>query len=187
MGLTLGTGFGIASGTGELDSKTAHALQNAGFAFAQLFEIAPEVGYFIKSNLLLSLQGRIQVVTGPNPGTDTCKTGPCSPKSSAIAVFARATYFLLDGDFHFFVGGSVGGGAIRHLSNFPMDKSCVEGSSMSTCIDTLQAGPFLFGPHLGITYDLGKMAALIVALNTQVGVPKFTFNIDLNGGVGLKF
>ncbi len=56
-----------------------------------------------------------------------------------------------------------------------------------TCVDTLQAGPFLVGPNLGFMYDLGKTASLILALNTELGVPKFTFNVDANIGLGLKF
>ena len=123
VGLSVGGGFGVASGSGEEASATSHALASAGFAPAQLMHIAPEVGYFISQNLMLSLQGRYQIVTGLNPGPNTCPGG-CSAKTSAIAVFAKATYVMLDGDFHFFVGGSVGGGAIRHVSNFPADRSC---------------------------------------------------------------
>jgi tetratricopeptide (TPR) repeat protein len=187
VGLTLGSGFGIASGTGELASTNKHELAGAGLAPAQLLHIAPEVGYFINSNLMLSLQGRYQIVTGVNPGSMTCGTTACSSKTSAIAVFARATYVMLDGDFHLFFGGEVGGGAIRHVINFPADKTCGTAANGQTCVDTLQAGPFLVGPNAGIIYDLGKTAALIVALNTQLGVPKFTFNVDVNAGLGLKF
>ena len=188
VGLTLGGGFGIASGTGEMSSTVKHTLASAGFAPAQLLHIAPEVGYFINSNLLLSLQGRYQIVTGLNAGSTTCGTTACSSKTSAIAVFARATYIMMPtGDLHVFVGGSVGGGAIRHVSNFPQDRSCGTTAQGQTCVDTLQAGPFLIGPNVGIIYDLGKTASLIVALNTQLGVPKFTFNLDANAGVGLKF
>jgi hypothetical protein len=185
IGLSVGGGFGVASGSGEEASSTSHALASAGFAPAQLMHIAPEVGYFISHNLMLSLQGRYQIVSGLNPGPTTCGNSPCSAKSSAIAVFAKATYVMLDGDFHFFFGGSVGGGTIRHVSNFPADRSCGQGNQ--TCVDTLQAGPFLVGPNLGFMYDLGKTAALILALNTELGVPKFTFNVDANIGLGLKF
>jgi hypothetical protein len=187
VGLSLGGGFGIASGTGELASRTPHTLASAGFAPAQLLHIAPEVGYFFKSDLLFSLQARYQIVTGINPGPATCNTA-CSPHKSAIAVFAKATYFLLPGgDLHAFVGGSVGGGAIRHVSKFPQDTTCGSASVPQNCVDTLQAGPFLVGPNAGLIYDLGKTASLIASLNTQLGVPKFTFNVDANVGVGLKF
>jgi hypothetical protein len=29
--------------------------------------------------------------------------------------------------------------------------------------------------------------ALVLSVNTQLGVPRFTFNIDANAGLGLKF
>jgi hypothetical protein len=187
IGITGGSGFGIASGTGEMASTVKHTLASAGFAPAQLMQIAPEVGYFLSSNLLLSLQGRVQFVSGVNPGATTCGSTKCTTASTAIAVFAKATYLLGDGDFHFFFGGSLGGGTIRHVSQFPADTSCVNGTSASHCVDTLAAGPLLFGPNLGIMYDFTKNLGLIVALNTQVGVPKFTFNLDLDAGLGIKF
>ena len=187
IGITGGSGAGIASGTGEMASTVKHTLASAGFAPAQLMQIAPEVGYFLNSNLLLSLQGRVQFVSGLNPGATTCGSKPCATSSTAIAVFAKATYLLGDGDFHFFFGGSLGGGTIRHVSQFPADTSCVNGTAASHCVDTLAAGPFLFGPNLGIMYDFTKNLGLIVAINTQVGVPKFTFNLDFDAGLGIKF
>ncbi len=36
-------------------------------------------------------------------------------------------------------------------------------------------------------YDFSKTVSLVVALNTQLGVPKFTFNLDADLGLGLKF
>ena len=187
IGITAGGGAGIASGTGEMASTIKHTLASAGFAPAQLLQVAPEVGYFLSSNLLLSLQARVQFVSGLNPGATTCGSKPCATSSNAIAVFAKATYLLGDGAFHFFFGGSLGGGTIRHVSQFPADTSCVNGTSASHCVDTLAAGPLLFGPNLGIMYDFTKNLGLIVALNTQVGVPKFTFNLDFDAGLGIKF
>jgi hypothetical protein len=185
VGLTGGSGMGWASGTGEMSSK--HVLAQGGFALAQAAHVSPEVGYFFSSSLLLSLQLRYQIITGLNPGPNTCTPSPCTPSSSAIAVMARATMFFGDGDAHFFVGGAVGGGTIRHVSNFPADASCAPNPGMTSCVDTLKAGPFLIGPSAGLFYDLGKTASLILAVNTEVGVPNFTFNVDVNGGVGLRF
>jgi hypothetical protein len=187
VGISAGGGFGVASGTGEMASTVKHTLASAGFAPAQLMQIAPEVGYYLTSNLLLSLQPRFQVVTGLNPGTATCGSSPCAKNSTAIAVFAKATYLMGDGDFHFFFGGSLGGGTIRHVSKFPADTSCTQGGQRANCVDTLAAGPLLFGPNIGIMYDFNKTLSLIVAANTQVGVPKFTFNLDADLGLGFKF
>jgi hypothetical protein len=65
--------------------------------------------------------------------------------------------------------------------------SCTQGGKPANCVDTLAAGPVLVGPNLGITYDFNKTFSLIVAANTQLGVPKFTFNVDAVLGLGLKF
>jgi len=187
VGISAGGGFGIASGTGEMSSTVKHTLASAGFAPAQLMQFAPEVGYYLSSNLLLSVQARVQFVTGLNPGTQTCGSKPCATESTAIAGFAKATYFLGDGDFHFFVGGSLGAGTIRHVAKFPQDTSCTQGGQAANCVDTLAAGPVLVGPNLGILYDFNKTFALLVAANTQLGVPKFTFNLDADLGLALKF
>jgi len=48
------------------------------------------------------------------------------------------------------------------------------------------AGPFLAGVGGGLMYDLGERLALVLALNTQVAAPTFTFNIDLNAGVAFR-
>ena len=166
-----------------------HTLSQAGLALAQLGQVSPEVGYYLNSKLLLSLQGRIQYITGLNPGPTTCNVNgaamACVPKTTALAVFARATYFMFEGDFHFFFGGSLGFGNIRHVSLFELDTSC--GSGHTQCVDTIKSGPVLVGPNAGITYDLNKNLALIVSVNTQLGVPRFTFNVDGNVGVGAKF
>jgi hypothetical protein len=187
VGITAGGGAGIASGTGEMSSTVKHTLASAGFAPAQLMQVAPEVGYYFSSNLLLSVQLRVQFVTGLNPGAGTCGSKPCATASTAFAGFAKATYFLGDGDFHFFFGGSLGAGTIRHVAKFPQDVSCTQGGKPANCVDTLAAGPVLVGPNLGITYDFNKTFSLIVAANTQLGVPKFTFNVDADLGLGLKF
>jgi hypothetical protein len=188
IGLTMGSGFGIASGDADMTAR--HTLGNAGFAPAQLGHISPEVGYFINSKLLLSLQGRFQYITGLNPGPTTCNatggaTMACVPRTTALAGFARATYFMLDGDFHLFFGGSVGVGTIRHVSLFADDHSC--GSGSTQCVDSIKAGPFLVGPNVGLSFDVNKTVALVLSLNTQLGVPRFTFNVDANIGLGLKF
>ncbi len=186
IGLTLGSGFGLASGAAD---TTANHNLATGFALAQLGHIAPEVGYFLTSKLLLSIQGRFQYVSGLNPGTRTCDvmmvSMPCAAKTTALAGFARATYFMLDGDFHVFFGGSLGFGNIKHVALFAQDHTC--GSGSTQCVDSVKSGPLLFGPQGGITFDFTKNVALVVAVNTQLGVPRFTFNIDGNVGGGVKF
>src|SRR5206468_1479330 len=82
-----GGGFGWTSGSGEVNS--AHNVSPAGFAPAQLGHIAPEIGYFVRPGLLLSLQGRIQLVSGVT--SEACATC-ASPPSTAFAAFVKATW-----------------------------------------------------------------------------------------------
>jgi len=187
---TLGSGFGVASGSGELNPM--HTLKQAGFAPAQLGQISPEVGYFVNSSLLLSARLRIQYVSGltgePAVGSECGSDNYCTPSSFGVAGFARATYFFGEpGAFRLFLAGELGGGNIRHAETFPLDTNCGMTGAKSQCVDSLKSGPFLFGPVVGFMYDLGHAAGLLVSLATDIGVPAFTANFDLNAGLALHF
>jgi len=174
FGLGLGTGFGWTSGQGEINkgntmSVGANGLPNdlppgdkvdpAGFAWARLGQIAPEVGYFVSPDLLLSVQLRLQLVTGATPfyavpgDTTTCGTSMiCPAPSLAIAGFARARYLFHLDDLHPFISGMAGGGTIRHVATFNSLPRC--GSDMkTTCVDTIAAGPIFLGVGGGVRAD----------------------------------
>jgi hypothetical protein len=188
LGLTIGSSAGVASGNGHMNP--AHQLSAPGFAVGQLGQIEPQIGYFLNSTTLLSLVGRLQYVTGLN-GENLCGAGGnqfCNPLTVVGAVLARATFLMSEGPFRFTVGGQVGGGYVAHALVFPSDTKC--GSSQSTagntqCVDALLGGPFLIGPTAGVLYELGDTANLVAGINTELGAPKFTFNIDID--IGLAF
>jgi len=192
IGLTGGTGVGMAKGNGELD-PALHKLDSPGFAVAQTAQVTPEVGFFLSPDLLLSAQLRLQYVGGLNGkppriqgscGTDNF----CTPGTGAVAGFARLTYLLTGGPFHLTVGGQIGGGNIRHAVEFP-DKTCKSGpmdTGTQTCVDTLAGGPFLVGPTGGFFWELGSVANLILQVNTALGLPNFTFNFDFAAGIGFR-
>jgi hypothetical protein len=188
LGLTIGSSAGVASGSGHMNP--AHQLSAPGFAVGQLGQIEPQVGYFVNSTTLLSLVGRLQYVTGLN-GENACGPGGntfCNPVTIVGAVLARVTFLMSEGPFRFTVGGQVGGGYVAHALVFPTDTKC--GSSMSTagntqCVDALLGGPFLIGPTAGVLYELGDTVNLVAGVNTELGAPKFTFNVDID--VGLAF
>jgi len=194
IGLGLGTGVGLASGNGEVN---ADASVKTGFASAAVVHVAPEVGYFVKSNVLLSLQLRLQIISGVNgrvlPAADTTDCGPdhfCSPAKSAIAVFAKVAYLFGENSFHPYISGAVGGGQIRHVAKFNNLTMC--GSSGTSpgnevCTDTVLAGPVFIGPGAGFIFNVSDNFALMAGINTQVGFPDFTINFDFNGGVALEF
>ena len=189
IALAAGTGLGVASGSGELDPNV-HKLDSAGFAMAQLAHVAPEVGFFVTPDLLISAQLRLQYVNGLN-GKMGMGCGPdnfCTPGNGALAGFAKVTYLLGTSPFRMTVGGQIGGGNIRHAVVFP-DNTCKASATSTTtqsCVDTLPGGPFLVGPTFGFIYEIGSSFDFIVAVNSALGVPNFTFNLDINAGVGFR-
>ena len=189
IALAAGTGLGVASGSGELDPNV-HKLDSAGFAMAQLAHVAPEVGFFVTPDLLISAQLRLQYVNGLN-GKMGMGCGPdnfCTPGNGALAGFAKVTYLLGTSPFRMTVGGQIGGGNIRHAVVFP-DNTCKASATSTTtqsCVDTLPGGPFLVGPTFGSIYEIGSSFDFIVAVNSALGVPNFTFNLDINAGVGFR-
>jgi hypothetical protein len=188
LSLTIGSSAGIASGSGHMNP--AHQLAGPGFAVGQLGQIKPEIGFFVNSTTLLSLVGRFQYVTGLN-GEQAC--GPngnefCNPLTFVGAVMAKATFLVSDGPFRFTVGGQIGGGYVAHAVVFS-DTNCAPTSAgpfNTQCVDALLGGPFLIGPTAGFFYELGDTVDIVVGLNTEIGVPKFTFNFDFDAGIAFR-
>jgi Tfp pilus assembly protein PilF len=181
LGLSVGSGVGWASGAGEIN--TMHTTDPAGFAPAQAVHLSPEIGYFLSPDLLLSVQARIQFLSGLT--SMTCATTCASPPSTAIAAFARLTWFLSTASLKPYLSASVGGGRIRHVAEFPKFTDC--GTGTTTCVESIPAGAVLLGPGAGIVYSLTRGFGLVAGLNTQLGFPRFTFNVDLNVGVAATF
>jgi hypothetical protein len=180
-GLLVGSGIGYASGTGEVNADTKVP---GAFSGALLGHVAPEVGYWMSSNLMLSLQGRFQLVTGPTEVLDNGKT--YSPIPAALAVFAKASWFFGEGNLRPFISGALGGGQIRHVVTFGNLRNC--GATKSeTCVDSVVAGPLLAAVGGGVSYKLAPAIALVASTNAQVAAPSFTLNLDLNAGVAFSF
>ena len=182
-----GSGFGLATGTGELNPN--HTLAAEGFAVAQLGHLAPQFGFFVTPKLILSAQLRLQYVsfvTGQNL-TDVCGVGEryCEPSSLAVAAFGRVGWLTGDGPVHFLGALAVGGGSVRHAMEFPADRRCGRNGDLS-CVDTLSGGPFLIGPGMAVIVDLGATVGLFAGVDTLVGMPRFTLNFDFNVGATFK-
>jgi hypothetical protein len=187
IGLGLGSGFGWTSGVGDVSGK---AITPAGFAPSTLGQVAPEVGYFLSPDFLLSLQLRFQYVTGPTDfpttGTECGSDMLCSPSTYALAGFARATFFLAEGDFRPYVVGTVGGGQIRHVATYDSMTNCGSGGHQ-TCVDTVAAGPIFVGAGGGFLYKLAPSFGLTLGTNLLLGFTTFTFHVDINAGVAMMF
>jgi hypothetical protein len=190
LGLLIGSGAGWATGTGDTNADVK--INPPGFALAELGHFAPEIGYWLTSNFMLSLQGRFQTITGT---TDVYSGSAGAPgmqgkvfhtANYAAAGFAKATYrFGSTGTWHPFVSGAVGYGRIRHVVTFNRLK-CGQNNN-ETCVDTIGAGPVALGPGAGVTMDINEHFVLVGQLNSQLAFPDFTFNADLNLGVAMVF
>jgi hypothetical protein len=180
LGALLGGGVGWASGMGDLNADTHVA---GSFAAAKLGHLELEGGYWLTDEIMLSLAGRFQMVTGPTEVEANNRT--YHPATYATAVFAEGTWSPATGRLRPYVSAAVGAGKIRHVVTLSQLKDCGPMRN-EVCIDTVGAGPFLAGVGGGLMYDLGESFALVGALNTQIGAPTFTFNIDVNAGIAFR-
>jgi hypothetical protein len=177
-------GWGAGYTTGSAD-RTSALKVSAGFAPASIAHVAPEVGYFLKPDMRLSLQGRIQFVGGPNRLLDS--NGKVQPAAGVgVAVLARMAWFFGEGALHPYASVALGGGQIRHVVVFGKGAKMCGTSGTASCIDTVTAGPIFAGGGGGVTYDLTNHLALVAELNALAGFTKFTFHFDVNGGLALR-
>jgi Tfp pilus assembly protein PilF len=187
VALAAGSGLGWTTGVGEVTN--ADVVKPAGFAPATLGHLAPEFGYFLNPEMMVSLQLRLQYVTGASAlyGNTGCGTDLyCPPAYYSFAGFGRFTYLLGEGDFRPYAAGIAGFGQIRHVATF--DSVMICGKSMKeTCKDTVAAGPVFVGAGGGFLYQLVPSFALTVGTNLVLGFSTFTFNIDVNAGVAMTF
>jgi len=192
--LAVGGGFGYHSGTPEANRTNDDRvpLKNSGLAGAWAVQISPEAGYFVTDNLLLSLQGRFQLVTGGSQingnavsnSTNACKGGVCHPAMYALAGLAKATWFIGEPKkVTPFLSLAAGAGQIRHVVN--IGSKDLSGCPPTGCQDTVAGGPVLFGPGGGITVELNDSFMIVASTNALVGVPHMMYNLDVN--VGLAF
>lgn len=196
LSMGLGSGYGWAKGTPEVNATDAVGRKlnfPGGFAPALLVHLAPEVGYFISPRMMISLQGRFQIVTGAtevrhascSEQKDASGRGLCEPAKGAIALLGKATWLLGEPKpFRPFVSVAAGGGEIRHLISIENLTDCGP-QGRTACKDTVLGGIVLVGPGAGFTYDLSKTLSFVASLNSLVGLPKPTVNFDINVGMAL--
>jgi hypothetical protein len=182
VSLLVGSGFGYVSGNGEVN---ADAPVSGTFSGALLGHVAPEVGYWWKPDMMVSVQGRFQLVTGTTGYSQDGRQH--DPVPAALAVFAKATWLTsTSGSLRPFLSGGLGGGQIRHVVTFGNLNDCGS-SGAQTCKDSVVAGPLLAEVGGGIFYKLADSVDLVLSSNAQVAAPKFTLNVDFNAGVGFVF
>jgi hypothetical protein len=190
LSLSVGTGFGYHSGQPEANRTDdgGKKLTSSGVSMARLLHISPEFGYFVTDSMLLSLQGRFQLVSGAtsvkggevSKNPSACKGGTCKPSSFAVAALLKATWFLGEpGTVTPFFSLAAGAGQIRHV----VSVGKLSGCPASGCKDTVVGGPLLLGAGGGVAIELSESLSLVVSANALVGVPKFLANLDVNLGL----
>ena len=189
IGFAAGSGMGWASGNGEVTD----ARVQSGFHAAAVAHLLPEVGYFLRPNLLLSAQLRVQFVSGassePDPSMTMCGTDHvCSASKGATAVFAKAAWFLGDGTtFRPYLAAMLGFGQIRHVASVPGLVACgTDAAHPAACTDTVAAGPVFVGPGGGFLISLAPRFALVVGTGALLGLSRFTFHLDLDAGLAVE-
>ena len=191
VGMLVGSGVGWASGTGDTNADIP--INPSGLAVAGVGQIAPEVGYWLSSSLMLSLQLRYEYITGTTDIYETtqtmCPNKICHTANYAFAAFAKATWKFGSEKFHPFFSLAAGGGRIRHVVSYqrnPSAQNCGPGHNQ-TCIDTIGAGPVLLGPGGGIMYDLTESLSGVLQVNSVLAFPDFSAHVDGNLGVAYNF
>jgi hypothetical protein len=186
-----GSGVGTASGTGE---ATRNSVVSSGIAWTRAGQLAPELGYFVTPRFRLGVQGRLQLVSGatpyhlPDPAVGECGSdGVCSPSTGAFAALLKATWLLVEPESAFqpYLSIAAGYGTIRHVMKVSAPPTCGS-SGKETCLDTVAAGPGLFGPGVGFQYRVSDAVGLVVELDGLLAAPHFTANADLNVGVAFQ-
>jgi hypothetical protein len=210
FGLSLGSGLGYASGTPEVNPKERGepgvpeekipGINFSGVAPSKLGHINIEGGYAIRPGFILSLQVRLQKVSGGTEGFSPAvdeNNKPIikkfSPATGAVAAFAKATWLLgAPGTVRPYVSALGGYGEIRHVVDIGDKRSdCgplpdpTDPSIMATqrCIDTLNSGPFFVGGSAGAIIKLGESLGLTAGVNGMLGVSRVTLHADLNVGL----
>lgn len=195
LSIGVGSGFGTAKGHLDANNNVSHVTGtptptkednswSGGLAPSQLLHLSLGAGYFVSPDLLLGLDGRIQFITG----TTSAPTGG-SPPSTAVAVLARASWYLSRAPLRPFVSGGLGAGAIRQvvkLKTLSGDPLMDCGSKRTEpCVDTVTGGPLFLALGGGLAYQLGSFS-LLASVTANVGVPRWMLNVDAQVGLGFR-
>jgi hypothetical protein len=185
----VGSGIGWASGTGEVNTDVKVP---SGFQPSSVVHLAPEIGFFVRPTLLLSLQGRFQFISGTTPERDPSQTmcgadHLCAASNGATAVFVKASWFLAQGPVRPYLGAALGYGQIRHVVTLPGHDDCgADPAHPVACVDTVAAGPIFAGPGGGLLFQLAPHFALTLGATALLGFSTFTFQVDVNGGIAVE-
>ncbi len=174
VGLGVGTGYGWHM---RRDFERHVGSVNAGLSPGSLVNFTPEVGIQWDESLAFSIQTRHQYLPLASQGDPTGKP-PGSFRTHAV--LARATYFWATYDnLQLFGTGNIGAGSAFRL--LVAKRPGLPGD------DTINGGPFVFGPGVGALYHQSKHLAIVAEARSLVGVGNVAVLVDLNVGAAFAF
>jgi hypothetical protein len=187
--LAFGSGGGYHAGAPEMNpvdtSTPPQGIHVSGFGRASVGHLAPEIGFFPRERVVISVQGRLQYVAG----TQDVVVGPRTyrPARLAIAGLAKLTWFPRTAQTKArpFLAAQAGAGQIRHSITTPASANLTDCGQGGTCKDTVVGGLGLVGLGAGVAWMLAPSFAVYAAVNVLVGVPNVMVNGDLNLGVAV--
>lgn len=169
IGLGGGSGAGYAKGDGLEARPDLQAQYEAGFGWAGLGHLVPEIGYQITPDIAVSVQGRVQWIPQAAQYQKMYSTG-------AQAVLARVLFFSRQQRLRGFGSLMAGGGTGFRFTLHP-DHAKPE------IKDTVRGGPGIAGVGGGLTYEMLKSISLVAEVNVLAGFPVFSAVADLNLGL----
>jgi hypothetical protein len=185
--IAIGGGGGYHTGSPEMNPRDTSTppkdIHVSGIGFARLLHFAPEIGFFQRERLVLSAQGRFQVVSGTQDVHAGGKT--YKPAVFALAGLAKVTWLLAAPHVRFqpFVAVQAGVGQIRHRITTPVSANLTGCGTGPTCEDTVLGGWGLAGAAAGFRHRTTRNLGLYAALGLLAGAPNFMVNVDLNLGL----
>ena len=185
----LGSGYGWSKGTPEVNATDAvgRKLSKAGgLDHAALLHLAPEVGYRPTERLILSLQLRLQFVTGTTDVYRMACPSSCLAPDFALAVLGRVGLSLPLGERAELIPSmAIGIGRVRHVFTIENLADC-GASQRQSCVDSVAGGPALLGPGVMFLYSLRRDLSLVAGLSSLLGLPDSMVNFDLTAGLAWR-
>jgi hypothetical protein len=184
--LAVGAGGGTFSSSPEMNPRNGNkTLKASGLGLATLAHLAPEIGYFWSEDIVVSVRGRLQYVTGSQ---DVRKDGKIYQTTHmAIAGLAKVAWVLAppSDTFQPFIAAEGGLGEIRYPVKTEPLEGCGANGGVGPCKDTVRGGLGLLGGSLGFIYMLGESLGFYSALNVLGSAPSLSLTLDLNLGIAI--
>ena len=207
--LSVGTGEGYLTG-GENNSPTANPTRpvTQGFAFTG-GHVNLGFGAMLGKQMQLGLEFRVQFAPPQDfdilEGTSSVDPGngfwdtkvPCFGLGAPVECMARLKFKYFFEDSIFFTTVGTGVGRLRNLLQLrssATNKSCInqpteveDGKEFCFVRDTVRNGWFHFGLGAGVNIPLNNTFSLYIDTFAMVLLPDTSVNIDLQGGLQMRF